>query len=471
MKIIFAETPIKKKFQPVLPKTHPYMGILYLMSYIRMRIDDLQIYYLDGDLNISKHTNQVRKIKPDLYFLSFTSFLSDISYETIQKIKIDFPWLPIICGGPHPTINPEEVLLNGADICVIGEGEVTACELVKYYLNESDKKYSDILGIAYKENGKIFYTRKRPLIKELDSIPFPAWDMVDMKKYPRYGLSKGHPHANIIVSRGCPYNCNFCSNPVWKVNKPWLRLRSPKNIANEIQYLYDLGIREIYLYGDEFNPIPKWSIDVCKEIYKLGYDDLFFQTILHANKVNHELAKSLNDINCWLVKIGIESGNQSTLDSINKKVTLKQVVDACKTLKNHNIKIYGFFMAFHIWEEGGKLCYETPEETINTLNFAHDLLSKNLIDYISWGFTVPIPGSQLYDICLKYNIIDAKNKMSKWGETPVSLLGIDDKVMQKIKKKGMLLQARYNVPNGLRDCGVRYINWSHSLTKLIHILK
>jgi hypothetical protein len=471
MRIIFAEPPIKKKkLQPILPQTHPYMGILYLISYVREQIDGIQISYLEGNLTINEHISRVQEIKPDLYFLSFTSFLSNLSFEVIKKIKNDNSAITIICGGSQPTINPEEVLQNGADICVIGEGEITVYELVKHYINEADTNLSSIFGIVYKNDGKIFHTQKRPLIKNLDSIPFPAWDLVDMKKYTQDHFSKSHPRANIIVSRGCPYNCNFCSNPVWKVNIPWLRLRSPENIAEEIQYLYNIGIREIYLYGDEFNPVPKWSIAVCKEIKKLGYDDLFFQTILHVNKVNDDLSKALKDINCWLVKIGIESGNQSTLDKINKKITLEQVRDACKSLKKYDIKIFGFFMAFHIWEENGHLCHETPEETINTLDFAHDLLANNLIDYISWGFTTPIPGSQLYETCLKYNAIDPKFKMSKWDKTLVHL-DIDNKVMQSIKRKGMLLQARYNIINGLRDCGLRYINISHWLTKLIHIMK
>ena len=471
MKIIFAEPPIKKKFQSVIPQNQPYMGILYLISFLRERINDIQIYYLEGNLNVEDHINQVREIKPDLYFLSFTSFISDIAFEIIRKIKSENPLLPIICGGSHPTVNPEDVLLNGGDVCVIGEGEETIFELVEYYLNMTIRKQADILGIAYKENGNILKTKNRPLIKDLDSIPFPAWDMINITKYPRSGLSKSYPRATMIVTRGCPYNCNFCSNPVWKVNKPWLRLRSPQNIAKEVQYLYGMGVREIYLYGDEFNPVPTWSVEVCREISKLGYKDLFFQTILHANKVNNDLSKALNDINCWLVKIGIESGNQTTLDRIDKKSTLKQVEDACKSLKKYNIKIYGFFMTFHIWEEEGKLCHETPEESTNTLNYANNLLSTNLLDYISWGFTVPYPGSQVYDICLRHNIIDSKKKMTKWDKPPISYLGIDGKVLQKIKKKGMILQARYNGINGLRDCGINYIDWNHWLTKLMNILK
>jgi len=470
MRIIFAEPPSKKKFQSVLPQTHPYMGILYLISYVRERIDDIEIKYLEGNSSFDEHVEKVKDIKPDLYFLSFTSFLSDLSYEVIKKIKDDDSSITIICGGSHPTIDPDEVLQKGADICVIGEGEITVCELVKYFLNNGDTDLIDIFGIAYKKEGKVFYSQIRPLIKNLDSIPFPAWDLVDLRKYPRDHFSKSYPRANIIVTRGCPYNCNFCSNPVWKVNIPWLRLRSAENIADEIKYLYKLGIREIYLYGDEFNPIPKWSIEVCKEIKKLGYDDLFFQTILHVNKVNDDLSKALKDINCWLVKIGIESGNQSTLDRINKRITLEQVIYACKSLKKYNIKIYGFFLAFLIWEENEQFSYETPEETIKTLNFAHDLLADNLIDYISWGFTTPIPGSQLYETCLKYNVIDPKIKMSKWDKTLIPL-DIDNKTMQSIKRKGMLLQARYNTLNGLRDCGLRYINLSHWLNKLIHILK
>jgi radical SAM superfamily enzyme YgiQ (UPF0313 family) len=454
MKIILAKPPVINE-RDEIENCCPNLEILYLISYLRKKFDNIEIYYLERFLNIKQHQKKLHQINPNIYGIFFTITAADDAYQTINLVRNEFPSLPIICGGQHPTSIPAEVLTNsGTDICVIGEVEETFAELVEYY-SGSNIKINDILGIAYRKNDKIIRTPPRPLIKDLDTIPYPAWDYATLKKYPGLTRLKGWPYMPMMVSRGCPYNCTFCLNSVWKVNKPWLRLRTPKNIAVEVEYLHNnLGIREIHLNCDEFNSVPKWSIKVCKEIKKLGFDDLYFNTNLRADKVSDDLAKSLSDIKCGLVSMGIESGNQRTLDGINKKITLGQVVDSCKTLKKYDIKIFGFFMIFNIWEESGKLCYETPEECITTLNFAHTLLSKKLIDFMSWGFTVPLPGALLYEICQRHNLIDPKKQINKWGSVPVKLPGIEERDMQRIKRRGMLLQVRYGI---LR--GIKYTNW------------
>ena len=354
------------------------------------------------------------------------------------------------------------------DICVIGEGEETLKELIEYYM-DSDKQLRDISGVAYIESNIVIHTPKRPFIKDLDSIPFPAWDVVNMKKYPGPTRLRGSPFRMVLVSRGCPYNCNFCSNPVWKANKPWLRQRSPENIAEEIELYYVEGIREIQLLCDEFNVDLEWSIEVCNKIKDLEHRDLYFNTLLRVDNVTDALAKALSDINCWAVNIGIESGNQKTLDGIDKKITLEQVTDACKALKKYNIKIFGYALMVSIWEEDGGLCYESSDDVMRTLNFMRNLLRNKLIDYMSWGFVVPLPGAPLYDTCKKYNLIEGeKLDMWKWGGMPVKLPGIEEKTMQRIKRRGMLLQMWCNL-RGIKD--INWKNYRYMLGKILWIFK
>jgi len=469
MKIILADPPgLKGKYRIYMPN----LGILYLISYLRKNFDNLEVHYLEGFLSLEQHMNKLKEIEPDIYGISFTTTLANAVYQTTKVIRSEFPTLPIICGGVHPTADPEDVLTSSqVDICVIGEGEVTLTELVEYYMN-GGKQLGDIRGIAYKESGDFVRTPPRPLIENIDSIPFPAWDVFDLKNYSGETFIRTRPHMMVIVSRGCPYNCNFCSNPVWKASKPWHRPRSPENIAAEIELLYNnMGVRDILLRCDEFNLVPEWSTEVCNAISKLGYRDLYFSTLLRVDSVTDELAKALNSINCWYVSIGIESGNQRTLDGINKQITLDQVVNACKILKGYDIMVFGFFMMFNIWEEDGELCYESPEDVMTTLNFARTLLSNKLIDLISWGFVVPLPDAPLYDICQRHNLImkDARGLISKWGGSLVKLPGIEEKVMQRLKRKGMRLQIRYALINY-----IRYINWRdwrYLLDKIGYIFK
>ena len=472
MKIILADPPIIKNSAYKPNAYTPNLGILYLISYLRNNFNNLEIKYLESFLSLKQHVKEVREYNPDIYCISFPTLLANAAYKTINIIKTEteFQSLPIICGGPHPTADPEDVFASSkADICVIGEGEETLTELVGYYMN-GNKQLEDISGIAYRKSNTIRYTPKRPLIKNLDSLPFPAWDVVDIKRYTGPTRLRASPFKMVLVSRGCPYNCNFCSNPVWKANKPWLRQRSPGNIAEEIELYYEEGIREIQLLCDEFNAKLNWSIEVCEEIKRLGHEDLYFNTNLRVDKVTDALAKALADINCWAVHIGIESGNQRTLDGINKKITLEQVVNACKILKKYNIKIFGFAMMLNIWEEDEKLCYESSDDVMQTLNFLRNLLHDKLIDYMSWGFVVPLPGAPLYETCKKYNLIGKDKKLDtwKWGGIPIKLPGIEEKTMQRIKRKGMLLQIWCNL-RGIKD--INWRNYRYMLGKITYIFK
>lgn len=139
-------------------------------------------------------------------------------------------------------------------------------------------------------------------------------------------------------------------------------------------------------------------------------------------------------------------------------------------LKKYDINIFGFCMMFNIWEEDGKLCYESPDEVMTTLNFAQSFLSNKMIDSISWGFVVPLVGAQLYDICQRHHLLDKDKKItSRWGKVPVKLPGIEEKTMQRLKRKGMLMQMRYGFINFYRYSNWR--NWYYLFHKIKYIFK
>lgn len=471
MKVVFAEPPLYGENYDIEIK--PNTEILYTISYLRNKYNNLDIYYIDSVYDLNGHLSKLNNIEPDIYVLFFCMKTTRVAYKTLNAIKNNFPLLPLVCSGSYPTLAPEKVLIHSkVDICIVGEAEHTITELVEYFMKK-DIQLDKILGIYYKISGEVVHTAFRPLIKDLDNIPTAAWDLVDFNRFTGPTNLKVQPFkfASVNVSRGCPYNCIFCSNPVNKLAKPWLRLRSPQNIAQEVEFLYlEYGIREIHLKADTFNSIPKWSIKVCEELKKLRHDDLFFSCNLRANNFPDILGKYLSNINCRKVSIGIESGNQRTLDGINKRITLEQVVDTCKRLKKYDIEILGFFSIFHIWEENGELFYESQKDVMNTLNFAKFLLSEKLLDFISWGFIVPIPGTPLYEICLRHNLISIEKiiNLNKWSEVPVKLPGITENDMQTLKRKGLLLQMRHNGLGAL--CDINWKNWRHYLYKINYLI-
>jgi len=437
LKVVFADPPFGRESKGEAVTESPNLGILYIIGYAKARLPEVEFYYLEPFLSMGEHLEKVKEIKPDVYAISFTTPRRELAFETITKVKdLGFNML-MVAGGAHPTIDPQDVLKNTPiEVCIVGEGEETTTELIRKI--QSKKPISDVVGTvtAQKNNGV------RPLLKDIDF--FPAWEIIDFENYD-VAVSKKKRMAYLLPIRGCPNYCTYCSNPVWKLEKPWIRQRSPKNIAQEVNYLCGRGIREIYLRSDTFNVDIKWCLEVCNEIQKLSLKGMTFQCNLRADKLNDELAHKLHDIHVWLVHIGLESANDRVLKGIGKNATQADNIRTLELLKKHNIKVYGFLMLYNAWESNGKLEYETPEEVNNTLEFARKCLSENLIEYISWSITNPIIGSKLYDIAKKYDIASYNVKIGNCMRLP----GISEEQMVEHVKQGMILQLLNGIQKGM----------------------
>lgn len=464
MKIVLADPPDVQT--PWLLANHPNLGILYLSSYLKQRMKDVQIYYLEAFLNLKEHLKRLKEIDPDLYGISFSSLRRQEAFATIRSIKEQNPRLPVICGGTYPTIRAEEMLQTlPVDVCVRGEGEVTLAEVVEAFQNK--RSFEDISGIVFRRGDRIVSTGKRELIHDLNTLPFPDWDLVDFANYKGNYQYMAQPSTVMIASRGCPYDCVFCANPIWKLSKPWLRLRSPSNICEEAALLYQKGVREISIRSDEFNPLLSWTLDVCREIEMLGLTDLFFQGNLRADKVTDELVREMRKCNFWLVQLGIESGNQRTLDGIGKHVTLEEITEACRLFKRHGIKVYGYIMIYNAWEEHGTFCYETPDDVDNTLRFVWRLKREGLIDYMSFSTTTPMPGSRLFDIAVRHKALKKDAEARDLSEFSMEFPGISRKAMKRSRLKGLLLQTFINLRSS-RNC---YTDWKKNWHKVKTFIK
>lgn len=437
LKVVFADPPFGLESKGEAVTESPNLGILYIIGYARERLQNVEFNYLEPFLSMEEHLAKVKEIKPDVYAISFTTPRRDLSFETIAKVKeLGLPML-MIAGGAHPTIDPQDVLKNTAvEVCIVGEGEETITELIKRV--QCKESLTDVAGTVnrQKNNGL------RPLLKDIDF--FPAWDLIDFENY-EAAVSKKKRLAYMLPIRGCPNYCTYCSNPVWKLEKPWIRQRSPKNIAEEVNYLYGRGIREIYLRSDTFNVDVKWCLEVLGEIEKLKLKGMLFQCNLRADKLNDELAQKLKDIHVWLVHIGLESANDRVLKGIGKNASQADNVRTLEILKKYGIKVYGFLMLYNAWESNGKLEYETPEEVQNTLEFAKICLRDNLIEYISWSITNPIIGSKLYHIAEKYGIATHNAKIGNCMRLP----GISEQQMVEHVKQGMVLQLLNGIQKGM----------------------
>lgn len=452
MKVLLINAPPLQSLG-ITGQMYPPLGILYLASYAREHIPGLEIKAIDGyHEDSSKMVKTIQKFNPEIIGISFTTQAATGAYYLIHDIRVLLPKVIIVAGGPHPTIMPDEVLERSAtNVVVIGEGECTFAELLKRMPVLDD--LGSVQGIAYVLNGHVVSTNPRPLINDLDTIPFPARDLLDIRRYPGYIYKKTNMDTDIISSRGCPYNCVYCSNPVWKLSKPWFRSRSPKNVVDEIeQIVTEYGIREIFDQTDEFNANRKWAVQVCKEICDRNLN-IQWKAQMRVDAVDEELADHLKGSGFWMALLGLESAHDRTLKGINKRQTVAQMDRALSILNSRGIMCFGLFMAFNVWEENGQLCYEDRNESLATLDYIRRLLKEKKISLFGWSMTTPYPGSQLFDIARKHRLIP-EDSYGKWDDFDsganfiMSLPSVSTEGWLHVLNAGKRLQARLLFTSG-----------------------
>jgi anaerobic magnesium-protoporphyrin IX monomethyl ester cyclase len=451
------------------------MGILYLVSYLRSKMADVQINIVDGcKKGYDRTFEDIRRFKPDIVGISFYTTLAYGASRLARDVKEAMPSSIVVMGGPHTTSLPQETLrTSGADIAVVGEGEETFYRIVKSISEGRGLSgLTNLPGVCVKTGDGYRINPADKFITPLDSIPFPAWDLIDIKEYKGWYMSKQQPEATMFFSRGCPYDCIFCSNRVWKSSTPVVRFRDPKKIVDEMEYLKNnFGVKEIFDNSDEFNCNIAHALEICREIKKRDLG-ITWKTQLRVTPFTEELAREMSEAGCWYVHLGVESGNQRTLDGINKRIDLKDVEPTCRLLKKYGIKVLALFMLFNVWEENGALVYEDAAMTMETLKFAQSLVKNSLVNYIGWSVTTPYPGSRLYDIALKHNLLNSyfRDNWEGWqkeGLFMMDLPGISKWDRSKIKFKGEALRIMCL----LREKRFKLKDTSFLIKRALHILK
>lgn len=440
-------------------KAYPNIGLLQLVSYLRTHtpLTNADILLLDPFHTVEDHIRAIERIQPAIYGISFAFLTQRIACETIRAVKRRFPGLLVIAGGPHPTSAFRDVLeKTAADLVAIGEGEATLADVVRKVL-AGDRDFLAVPGLAVRVNGRVQVNPPRPLIEDLDTLPFPAWERIDFPRFTGQHYCRSSRQACIVISRGCPFRCTFCSLPVWRVSKPYVRLRSAENIAGEVDRLYGLGVREIKIVSDEINAALPWAKQVCRAILALGHKDLHFQANLRAWPIDDELADLFRRINLWLVHLGCESANDRVLAGIQKKVSVRQMEHCLKILKRNGIRTLLFMMAFNLWEEKGRLCWESPAEVWNSLAWAWKQFLLRRISYMTWSIATPMPGAPLYEIAERHGLRPAEQVLANWDRNKDYLgidlapLGVSRFTRVSLLRAGILSKACFMLASGRFD--------------------
>lgn len=313
----------------------------------------------------------------DFIGLTATTPLINNSLAIAAVAKEIWPKAKIVLGGVHPSILPDEVMAHDAvDFVAIDEGEETMKELV------SGKEPAQILGLVYKDDGQIIKNAPRPLIKDLDAIPPPAYHLLPMDKYyPAVGSYKRLPVMIMFATRGCPGRCTFC----YRTFRGVVRKRSARNIIDEIKILQrDYGIKEVAFYDDTFTLFKDVVKEFCDIIEKEKID-LTWSCFTRVDHISEDLLRAMKKAGCHLILFGVESADEEILKNINKRISLEQVKQAVKLARRLGIETRASFM---IGNQG-----ETEATIEKTIDFAIRLDP----DEVQFNIATAYPGTELFD--------------------------------------------------------------------------
>lgn len=313
-----------------------------------------------------------------------------------------------ILGGTHPTLMPEESLAQPqVDMIVRGEGEDTILEIAALLnrvpgqtdgdgqLRFSKIPWEGVAGITFRSvEGEVVHTANRPLRRDLDSLPFPAHQIVDISKYTNMqpltdGLDPDARAYTIITSRGCPYNCIYCSKAI--TGRSW-RPRTPENVLAEWRWLVrDLGATEIGVTDDSMTTDLNRAKEICRMLIDERLNTVPWITVhgIRAGDTDLELLELMKEAGCKRVGFGVESGNQRILDSIKKKQTIAEVRTAFANARKARLQTMGFFI------------FGLPGETEQTMEDTINLALELEPDLANFMIAAPYPGTEMYEIVLR----------------------------------------------------------------------
>jgi anaerobic magnesium-protoporphyrin IX monomethyl ester cyclase len=288
----------------------------------------------------------------------------------------------IIISSSDSTDRFDQYLEAGADYIILGEGEQTISELLDALSANED--VNGIAGIAYKQNDSIIKTMKRQVMKDLDSLPFPAWDLLDITEYKNSWLrTAGYFSINIGTTRGCPFKCNWCAKPIYG-NR--YNARSPQHVIDELKMLKaNFDFDHVWFCDDIFGLKPGWVNEFAILVEK---ENLQFKFKIQSRAdllVQENYVAALARAGCDVVWMGAESGSQKILDAMDKGITIQQIETATALLKKHKIAV-AFFIQF------GYL-----DETKQDIRLTIEMINRLLPDEIGISVSYPLPGTIFFD--------------------------------------------------------------------------
>ncbi len=380
--------------------------------------------------------------------------------ELTEQIKKFHPGVTIIAGGPHPSALPERTLeeISSIDVICIGEGERTIVEVSEYLSGKG--KIEDIKGIAYRDGDcdEIRLNSPRPMENSLDSLPTPARHLLPMKEYKLTATrTKGSGFCpTIILARGCPFNCQFCSHPFGRT----FRHHSVDRIVREVtELINNYEITQVNFEADTLTINKAFVLELCNAIIDRKLN-IAWTCESRMDTIDEEMLLIMKQAGCWQISYGVESGSQRLLDSIVKGVTKEKIIETFRITKKVGISIRGFFML--------GLPTETKEESLKTIHFARKLNPL----WAQFTVTIPYPGTPMFEQLRNEGRIQHYNwtDYNTWGgwadkKLPYVSEGRTEEEIKELQKKAM--RMFYMRPVALFK-HIKSISTLRDFNKLVH---
>lgn len=371
----------------------PPLGLMCLSSYLSKEGIDNEIVDIKGterlDIIMDRILSRIKNACTDIVGITCLVTEIEIVENMCRLIKEAKPGVILVLGGAQVSSHPEHFInaKGYIDYFVIGEGEITFTELIKALRKNKDGRdeIRKIDGLAWFESGELRRSKPRELIKDLDNLPLPAYDKVEMDYYTQPTSWGSRPILLslfwVFSSRGCPYRCKFCV--AHEVFGRAARQRSPKNVVDEIEFLVKkYKVDGIYFYDESFTVNSKRAIEICDEIIRRDLK-IVFGCQTRVNLISDAVLGKMAEAGFLQIDFGIESGSDKMLKSIQKDINVEQIKMAVKKCRQYGIRTFANMMV------------NLPDETLEDLNASINLMKELDCNVVIWNVTVPYPGTFL----------------------------------------------------------------------------
>lgn len=402
-KILLFRPPDPMQDSALLSHTRP-MNLAYLAAMLRTAGFEVSIIDYETTRFSEQHLlNLLETIRPIVAGITSTTPTINSAARLAASIKIMSPETATVIGGSHASALPEETLreFHAFDYLIFGEGEATLLDLCVKLRDGGEE--GTISGLAFRNEGDVVVNSQRQLIDDLDSIPFPARDLIDYRGQTGHssrGFSNKLLSTELFTSRGCPVGCSFCA--IQATFGRSVRFRDPAFIEDEVrQMILEQQFNHVVIADDTFTLIPDRASAICEILERSSIDSWNCDT--RVNSVSLELLKTMKRCGCEKVAFGVESGCQRMLDIIGKKITVEQVENAVTWAKQAGIK--------HI--EGNFIIGCDPSESVEELEETRKLITSLPWTFVSIAVIVPYPGTPVRDRMISQGLI---NKNAVWED-------------------------------------------------------